>query len=126
MIRWKESDFEDNVLPEGEFELTIIKAEEKDSKQGNPMLRLVLESNEGNIIYHIIPLRTQQGNFLLKEFLLGLGIRDNEGSLSTDELRGATINAALEIEDYEGEHGKHKRNKISKIIERTLKDGYEE
>jgi hypothetical protein len=107
---------EPQAVPEGIFELRIIKFEEGESKKGNAMTTVYIKVEDAAypnaaIIRHWItqpahdtPADQRQMRLLdLKRFLTAFGIPFEEDAYNTDDFQGATARCNLKQE--EGDDG---------------------
>jgi|3_EtaG_2_1085321.scaffolds.fasta_scaffold32146_2 hypothetical protein len=103
-------DYEDKAVAEGEYPLRITKAEEKDSKAGNPGVNVIIaiegEDGEGSapvFQWLNLPYDGCEWNRLymrdLKRFFTMFGVTYEVDGFNTDDLLGATCDALLKQED---------------------------
>lgn len=103
---------ETKLVPEGEAELTIKKAEEKRSQNGTNMLVLDMEDAEGGYVRDNVCLEGA-GAFRAQQLFNALGIdTDSVEQMQAADLVGMTVTANIEIENYNGED----RSKVKKYI----------
>lgn len=103
---------ETKLVPEGEAELTIKRAEEKRSQNGTNMLVLDMEDAEGGYVRDNVCLEGA-GAFRAQQLFDALGIENEQASeMQASDLVGMTVTAKVEIEEYNGED----RSKVKKYI----------
>lgn len=112
-------DLEDKAVPEGEYELRVVKAEYKETKSGeNHMIALAarVEGQDGegiSLVNHYIVMpkdgdvaaTTRMRMRDLKRFLVAFGVDTKDGfdpETQTEELVGLTGKVRLVQEEYEG------------------------
>lgn len=107
---------EQEAVPEGEYDLRIVKAEDGESKKGNPMTTVMIAiENSGipnpNIVRHWLTYPddntpADQRNMRLldiKRFLTAFGVPTEDGGFNSDDLPGQTARCFLSQE--EGDDG---------------------
>ena len=101
---------EPKAVPEGEYDLRIISAEDKESKKGNPMteVKIAIEGEDAYPIRHFITYPDggeHDGMKLLeiKRFLECFGIAYDDDGFDTEDLPGAT-GRSLVVQE-EGDNG---------------------
>lgn len=105
---------EPTVVPEGEYDLRIVKKEDKESKKGNPMTVCYIRiedaavANPAIIVHYMTPPTAdtpmdQVSMRLLdiKRFLQLFGVGYGDGGFDTDDLVGATGRGYLIQEEGE-------------------------
>lgn len=103
---------ETKICTEGEHSLTIVKAEEKKSQNGLPMLVLDLNDEEGGYVRDNVMLQGP-GAFKAQQLFDALGIDpDTAKEMDAKELQGLVVEAKTAVEEYEGTP----RAKVSKYI----------
>lgn len=103
---------ETTLVPAGEAELTIKKAEEKKSQNGTNMLVLDFNDAEGGYVRDNVCLEGP-GAFRAEQLFDALGIdTEQAASMQASDLVGMVVTANVEIEEYNGEE----RSKIKKYI----------
>lgn len=103
---------ETKLVPEGEAELTIKRAEEKCSQNGTNMLVLDMEDAEGGYVRDNVCLEGP-GAFRAEQLFDALGIENEQAAeMQAADLIGMTVTAKIEIEEYNGED----RSKVKKYI----------
>lgn len=101
-----------SLLKEGEGQFTVIKATKKTSKNGNPMIELILkcwdrEGNEGNIFDYIIINETIFSMRKIKHFCYAAGIEEKyeSGKLNAYDCENRSGNLVIGIQsDKEGKY----------------------
>lgn len=107
---------EGELVPNGEYDLVIVKAEDKPSKKGNPMTRIVIRiedapvPNAAPIMYYMnhlhpeLPSDQRQMRALeIKRFLTMFGVPYGGDGFETEDLVGSRAKGLVEQE--EGEDG---------------------
>ena len=115
---------EGELVPNGTYDLVIAKAEDKPSKKGNPMTRIVIRienasvSNPAPVMYymnHITPSlpadQRQMRALEIKRFLTLFGVPYGEEGFETEDLVGCTAKDAM-IEQEQGEDGQMRHRLI--------------
>lgn len=110
---------ESDVVPEGEYDLRIVKAEDKDSKAGNPMTVVMIqivseEYPNASPLNHFITYPSDNGSeggnaMKLRDiarFLQVFSIPHTEDGFDTDDLQGAEGNCYLVQEEGQDKNGK--------------------
>lgn len=105
---------EGQVVPEGEYELRIIKVEDGESKKGNMMTTVLIKIEDAgipnpNVIRHWLvhptsdlpPDQKQMRLLDIKRFLTLFGVAFDRGGFDSDDLLGQT--AKCEVRQEEGE-----------------------
>lgn len=98
------------LLPDGTYQLKIVKADLKESKSGNPMVTVdlsvvnSLNHNGAKIMFHnvtIIP-NDEKGAWIAKLFLKAIG-QPYKGNVTidTDAWLGKIINAEVGVREYD-------------------------
>lgn len=112
---------EDKVVPEGNYDLVITSVQEKDSKNGEPMLACLIkiEGEEGQSakpIFHYIMLPSDKGAEPdakypntrrlrdMRRFLEVFEVPWDESGFDTDDLQGARGNCLVKISPAEGDY----------------------
>lgn len=114
---------EPETVPEGVYDLRIVKAQDTESKKGNPMTVITIRIEDAGIknaapvihymTYPDADLPDDQKNFRLldiKRFLAVFGIPFDPHGFDTDALQGATAQKVMLVQE-EGEDNVH-RNKL--------------
>jgi hypothetical protein len=106
---------EPKAVPEGEYDLRIIDAEDTESKKGNPMtvVRIAIEGEDAMPIRHYItypddnlPREQVQMRLLdLKRFLTCFGIPFDPSGFNSEDLAGATGRCMVIQEEANDESG---------------------
>lgn len=103
---------ETKLVPAGDAALTIKRAEEKKSQNGTNMLVLDMEDEEGGYVRDNVCLEGA-GAFRAQQLFDALGIEAEQAeNMSASDLVGMTVEAKIEIEEYNGEE----RSKVKKYI----------
>jgi hypothetical protein len=116
-------DFESQPVPEGAYDLRIEKAEDKESKAGNPMteIMIVIEDTEhpnaSPIFYYLnYPPKDHEYYNLMwqqnKRFLAIFGVPFDGDGFNTDDLAGATGNCMLDLIMSTYEDVEEERNEL--------------
>lgn len=103
---------EPEPVPEGVYDLRIVKTQDTESKKGNPMTVITIRIEDAGIknpspIVHYMTypdadLPEEQKNFRLldiKRFLSVFGIPFDPHGFDTDGLQGATANKAMVVQE---------------------------
>ena len=92
-------------LPEGVYNLTLEKAEVKDSKNGKPMIAAQFKEPETSTVLFETFVLTPDALWKLKSFCDALGLQLS-GDFDTDDLiaqvTGTAVQAKLILDDYNG------------------------
>lgn len=107
---------ESEPVPEGEYELRIIKSEDTESKKGNPMTVVTIKIEDGefpnpSLVYHYITYPTEDlpdnQKYMrlldIKRFLTLFEVGFQDGGFDSEDLLGQTAKGMLIQE--EGEDG---------------------
>lgn len=102
---------EQEAVPEGTYDLQIVKAEDKDSKKGNPMTAISIKIRSADypnamLVNHFLlhphkgmePDQVARSLRDTKRFLTVFGIPFEGDGFNTDDLQGATAECLLEQE----------------------------
>lgn len=113
---------EPEIVPEGAYDLRIVKAMDTESKAGNPMTVITISIEDAGTkslpIMHYMTypdedLPADQKEFRLldiKRFLQAFGIKYDPHGFDTSELQGATAQKVMVVQE-EGKDGVH-RNRM--------------
>jgi hypothetical protein len=110
-----DDDFESQPVPEGNYDLRVISAKDKESKAGNPMTEIMIGIEDGEhpnaspLFYYLnYPPKDHEWYNLMWQantrFLTIFSIPYDGDGFNTDDLEGATGNCFLElnVSEYEG------------------------
>lgn len=99
---------EPQVVPEGEYDLRIVKKEDGESKKGNPMTTVMIRiedaavRNPAIVMHYLVhptpdtpPDQREMRNLEFKRFLTVFGVAYDERGFDTDDLVGATCRCSL-------------------------------
>jgi hypothetical protein len=112
---------EAGIAPEGEYTLRIVKAEAKESKNGNPMIEMMIafesEENYAPINHYLnLPYEGNQWNDLFalsnKRFLVAFGISFNNDGFDVEDFAGSVGTMKVTQEQGEGEYADRTSNAI--------------
>lgn len=109
---------EPDVVPEGQYELQIVKAEDGESKQGNAMTTIsmrVVGEPKAQLVRHWLTYpnsrtpadQVEMRRLDIKRFLVAFGFSEEEiaGGFDTADLVGRTANVLLTQEESEDQDG---------------------
>lgn len=112
---------EGELVPNGEYELVIAKAEDKPSKKGNPMTRIVIRiedapvSNPAPVMYYMNHLtpdlpsdQRQMRSLEIKRFLTLFRVPFGDEGFETEDLVGSRARALVEQEQGEDGQMRHR------------------
>lgn len=103
---------EPETVPEGEYELRIVKKEDTESKKGKPMTKVYIRiedapvRNAGVIVHYLLPPdadtppeQREMRLLEIKRFVTLFGVAYDERGFDTDDLVGATARGPLVLEE---------------------------
>lgn len=108
---------EATTLPDGTYEAAVMKAEEKQSKNGNDMLEVlvkVFDDDGASILVTDYLVNSDAAAFKIRHFCVSAGIEYDSGEIDTDALPGTTVYVKLKTEKSE-QYGD--RNKIADYVD---------
>jgi len=101
----EEIDFE-NLLPKGEYDFEVVKAEDAVSKKGNEMIKVNLKVFHGEGFQFVTDYLMEAMAYKLRHFFETIGMIDayNAGSVQAADLVGACGKVHIDIEPASGEY----------------------
>jgi len=121
----EEIDFE-NLLPKGEYDFEVVKAEDAVSKKGNEMIKVNLKVFHGEGFQFVTDYLMEAMAYKLRHFFETVGMIDayNAGSVQSADLVGACGKVRIDIEPASGEYAAKNTVKDygSKAAKKTEKD----
>lgn len=101
----EELDFE-NLLPKGEYDFEVVKAEDAVSKKGNEMIKVNLKVFHGEGFQFVTDYLMEAMAYKLRHFFETIGMIDayNAGSVQAADLVGACGKVRIDIEPASGEY----------------------
>lgn len=100
---------EPTIAPEGEYDLRVVRVNDKDSKKGNPMTEvfIAIEGGDYQVLRHYInyPRQDQTPDqkrltlLDIKRFLTAFEVPMEDGGFETEDLNGATARMFVTQED---------------------------
>lgn len=94
------------LVPQGEYDFEVVRAEEQVSKKNNPMIKLTLKVNVQDEHYWLLDYLSDKNPRKIKSFMLCIGLENNysSGELSEEDCLGQ-IGRVKIVHEYSDSYG---------------------
>lgn len=114
---------EREILPEGDYEITVTAAEETMSKAGAEMIKLTLLEEEKNAVFYDYLILKESSFWKIDQFRRAIGdsVKDGEDiEIDVQEWVGKSAKVHVRVEEWVKGDSKGKSNKVARWLS---KDG---